>query len=52
MDHDAHTDIVFQHDHGAAAVWEDFQGLGEGSATFSTVLAIPTRTGTSGGASF
>src|SRR5262249_19629629 len=40
MDRDAHIDIVFQNDNGAAAVWEDYQDLGGGLATFNTVLPI------------
>jgi len=40
MDHDAHIDILLQNDNGAAAVWEGYEPLGGGSATFDTVLAI------------
>jgi len=40
MDQDAQIDILFQNDNGAAAIWEDYQSLGGGSATFNTVLAI------------
>jgi len=40
MDDDSHIDIVFQNDSGAAAVWEDYQPLLGGGATFNTVLAI------------
>ena len=37
----AHIDILFQNDDGTAAVWENYQSLGGGSATFNTVLPIP-----------
>jgi len=40
MDNDARIDILFQNDNGAAALWEGYQSLGGGSATFNTVLAI------------
>jgi len=40
MNGDAHADILFQNDNGAAAEWENYQSLGGGSATFNTVLAI------------
>jgi len=40
MNGDGHADILFQNDNGAAAVWEKYQDLGVGSATFATVLAI------------
>jgi len=40
MDGDGHADIVFQNDNGAAAIWEDYQSLGGGSATFNTLLSI------------
>jgi len=40
MDNDHHIDILFQNDNGAAALWEDYQSLGAGSATFNQVLAI------------
>jgi len=40
MDHDLKADILFQNDNGAAAVWEGYQSLGGGSATFNTVLPI------------
>jgi len=40
MDGDAHADILFQNDNGAAAVWEDYRSLGGGMATFDTLLAI------------
>jgi len=40
MNNDERGDILFQNDNGAAAVWEDYQSLGGGSATFNTVLAI------------
>jgi len=36
----AQADILFQNDNGAAAIWEDYQSLGGGSATFNTVLPI------------
>src|SRR5262249_26103766 len=34
------TDILFQNDNGAAAVWEGYHSLGNGSATFNTLLPI------------
>jgi len=34
------ADILFQNDNGAAAVWENYDSLGGGSATFLTVLPI------------
>jgi len=40
MDQDQQIDILFQNDNGAAAEWVDYQSLGGGSATFTTVLAI------------
>ena len=40
MDRDGKADILFQHDNGAPAVWEDYQSLGGGSATFAHELAI------------
>ena len=40
MDFDGHADILFQNDNGAAAVWEGYQSLGGGMATFTTELPI------------
>jgi len=40
MDLDRHADILFQNDNGVAAMWEDYQSLGGGSATFHVVLPI------------
>jgi len=40
MDNDAHIDILFQNDNGAAVIWEGYQSLGGGSATFNQVLVI------------
>ena len=40
MDGDNRADILFQNDNGSAALWENYQSLGGGSATFNTVLAI------------
>jgi len=40
MNGDAHAGILFQNDNGAAAVWENYQSLGGGSATFNAVLPI------------
>jgi len=40
MDGDTKIDILFQNDNGAAAVWEDYQSLGGGVATFDHVLPI------------
>jgi len=40
MNHDGHADILFQNDSGAAAVWENYQSLGGGMATFNAVLPI------------
>ena len=40
MNGDGKADILFQNDNGAAAVWENYQSLGVGSATFNTLLSI------------
>jgi len=40
MNNDAHIDMLFQNDNGTAAVWENYQSLGGGLATFNTVLPI------------
>jgi len=40
MNGDAQADILFQNDNGAAALWENYQSLGGGAATFATVLPI------------
>jgi len=32
MDNGGHTDILFQNDNGAAAMWTDYRSLGGGSA--------------------
>jgi len=40
MDNDGRPGILFQNDNGAAAVWENYQSLGGGMATFNTVLPI------------
>ena len=40
MDGDGHADILFQNDNGAAAIWENYQSLGGGSATFNGLLAV------------
>jgi len=41
MDGDVrNAEILFQNDNGAAAIWEDYESLGGGSATFHQVLAI------------
>jgi len=40
MNGDGLADILFQNDNGAAAVWESYQSLGGGMATFNHVLPI------------
>jgi len=40
MNSDDRADILWQNDNGAAAVWENYLPLGNGSATFSTLLPI------------
>jgi hypothetical protein len=40
MNNDAKADILFQHDTGAAAVWENYSSAG-GAATFTALAITP-----------
>jgi len=40
MNKDGQADILWQNDNGAAAVWENYQSVGNGTAFFFTVLPI------------